>query len=159
MKYLIVVICLVLVGCGSLSPSSRHKRNAAAGLKASIQRVLEARANIRAIISHPPRTVDELSGIANMNPNSTIFLAQDFTQRLQMISLEGCPRDFKDAFAKYVAAWNERAASSPNLLILIQAGTSTPSASGAVQNEYAAHTESAWNALKAICTKYGVTAE
>ena len=157
MKYLILALCLALAGCGTTKHAQRHKKDADGELKASIQRVLDARRDIRAIICHPPRNQGELVDIANMDPKALIFSAQDFAQRLPTISLEGCPRDFKEAFADYVAAWNDRAAANPNMLILVQ--TASASQLGPVQNPNAELTESTWDAVKKVCKKYDVSVE
>ena len=156
MKYLIFILCLTLVGCGSTG-HGKHGKKGDDEFKAPIQHVLDARNDIRAIISHPPRNEGELSDIANMNPNASIFSAQDFAQRLQTIALKGCPHDFKEAFTNYVSAWVDRAAASPNSLILVQ--TTPASQLGPVQNPDAERTETAWKALKAVCRKYDVTVE
>jgi len=121
-----------------------------------IQYVLDARRNIRTIISRPPRNQTELAGVAGMNSNALIFNAQDFAQRLQNIPLEGCPDDFKTAFAKYVAAWVARAADNPNLMLLTDAGIYRP---GDNPDNAASQTESTWQGVQAVCTRYGAVAE
>jgi hypothetical protein len=157
MNYLILILCVALTGCGSVSHADHHRKKGEDKFQTAIQQVLAARLDIRAVISHPPRNAEELNDIANMNPNALIFSAHDFAERLGIIPLKDCPNDFKVAFAEYVTAWNERAAESPNLLILVQ--PSTPSRSGTVENPDAARTEAAWDALKKVCTQYGATVE
>jgi hypothetical protein len=155
MKFLMLLLCLTLVGCGS--PGHRSKRDKQEpDFKAKIQDVLDARRNIRTIISRPPRNQAELAGIAGMNPNALIFNAQDFAQRLQNLPLDGCPDDFKTAFSKYVAAWAARAADNPNMMLLADAGIYRP---GDNPDNAASQTELTWQGVQAVSTRYGVEAE
>ena len=157
MKYLIILFCLSLVGCGSVTHAHHHKDDADNGFKKAIQQVMDARRDIRTVICHPPRTQTELVEIADMDSTALLFSARDFSERLKTLSLKDCPDDFKDAFTDYVAAWNDRAAANPDLLVLVQ--TASTSQLGPVQNPNAERTEGTWNVLKAICKKYHVTVE
>ena len=150
MKLLLLALFLVVVAGCATHKHSQHEPD----FKAAIQRVLDERRDIRTVISHPPRDEAELAGIARMNPDAQIFNVEDFALRLPTISLKGCPADFRDAFGAYVTAWTERAAANPAVLLLVSPGPQLPSSDAPVQP-----TETAWKAVQAVCTQYGIAAE
>ena len=153
MKYLLIaLLSLLLAGCAT---HHHAQAKAAKSFQAAMEKVLAQRNDIRQIISRLPRTEAELAGPAQGNPNALLFNVQDFALRLPTIPLTGCPPDFKTAFNNYVAAWKERAALDPTVLLLTNPSVSQPAlpaASGASQ------TEAAWQSVLAVQASYPVEA-
>jgi hypothetical protein len=152
--YLLLFVLCLAIGPGC---ATHHKKSKAElDFRAAIQHVVEARADIRTVISHSPRNAAELNDIAQMDPNALIFNVQDFAQRLQTISLKGCPADFRVAFENYVAAWNARAAANPALLLLLNAGPERQAVDAPPSKE---PTEVAWQAVQTVITKHTTDAD
>jgi hypothetical protein len=150
MKYLLIALCLVVAGCASHKPPPPK---AAKDFKAAMQKVLDARGDIRQIISHPPRTQAEVEGPAQGDPNALLFNVQEFADRLQTIPLDGCPYDFKTAFRNYAEAWKARAAKDPNLLLLYHPGAV---ASTSHVPAGAEETEATWQTVLSVQASYAV---
>ena len=150
MKYLIILLCLCFVGCES-SEHDRRSKKLDALEQAAILRVLSARDDIRMVISHTPANEQELNGPARQDPNALIFNVQDFTSRLQRISLNDCPEDFRVAFVNYAEAWNDRAAANPRQEIILKGGR-VPAPEEVPAEAQA--TEAAWRALLQVSARY-----
>lgn len=149
MKYLILILCLALVGCGSTEHDRRSKKKEA-GYPAAIQKVLDARNNIRQVISHIPQNEAELAA-AGRDPSALVFGVDDYVNRLRTIPLTGCPEEFRTAFVKYAEAWNDRAAANPGLALPLLGGKGTHAENDAGAAE---RTETTWRALQEVVTKY-----
>lgn len=149
MKYLIIILCLGLVGCGSMGHGGRSKKKGSEE-RVAIQKVMEARSDIRQVISHAPQTEAELAA-ANHDPSVLVFSVDDYVKRLRAIPLTGCPEEFKTAFVNYAEAWNDRAAANPGLCLPLAGGNGTHTEN---DPEAAELTESTWHALQDTATKY-----
>jgi hypothetical protein len=148
MKYLIVALGLLLAGCaGHQAKHSQITKD----FQVAMQKVLDARNDIRQVISRLPRTHAELDGPAHGDPNALLFNVQDFATRLQTIPLPGCPADFKSAFGNYVAAWQARAAMNPNLQLRTNPGTKLP---GNNIPAGTGDTEAAWQLVLSVQNSY-----
>ncbi len=143
---LLLLLGLALTGC-----ASHQAAKEAQAYHRAIQMVLDAREDIRQIISHPPRTAAEIAGPAHGDPAATLFRVADYAQRLTEIQLTGCPPEFRAAFTNYVTAWQERAVLTPDLELPTAPATPVPEASSAGRQ---GATATAWLAVQRVVEKY-----
>jgi len=149
LKCLAFIFCLAVSGCGS-TKESRHSKKMEEGYPAAIHTVLDARNDIRVVISHTPQSPAELAA-ANQDPTALVFSVQDYVKRLRTVSLKGCPDEFKAAFVKYAEAWNDRAAATPTLILPLGVGKGVPEESDPAVAE---RTETTWHALQRVVAEY-----
>ncbi len=143
---LLLFLGLALTGC-----ASHQAAKEALAYHLAIQKVLDARQDIRQIISHPPRTAEEIAGPAQGDPAATIFRVADYAERLAEIQLKGCPPEFTAVFRNYVTAWQERAVLTPELELPTAPANRLPGASPASRQ---GATATAWLAVQRVVEKY-----